>query len=375
MIKERNPTECHSPWRERCDRAQIILDSLQAGEHGEEDVCERLLGFAQDSKWEVRQVVAEAVCHVPEEWAFRLAAQFKNECNAYVKGELNRSLDRRRKTRRETTLLEDASDRYTGRMDRLRRQYGPEAAEAAHEVGQQRYSILAGAIAHDIRSILTHMKSSASTLSRGLRNGAQTSVLSRKAGSVLDGLDLLERCVVDIERYTQPMPAERRIEDIEEVVRFASEMTRQNLEDLGYDPCNVTLRITVPSGIRVRASRHLLVLALANLLKNAHESFMVAPSELGRGEIDLRVTADRNEIQVAIKDNGMGMSPENLRDLCAFVTERRNKAKVKSTGFGVPIAHRYIEAHGGTLKYESEEDVGTTVLITLPRTCQENRNE
>ena len=38
------------------------------------------------------------------------------------------------------------------------------------------------------------------------------------------------------------------------------------------------------------------------------------------------------------------------------------------------IARRYIEVHGGTLTFESTEDVGTTALITLPRT-QDSRTE
>ncbi len=64
----------------------------------------------------------------------------------------------------------------------------------------------------------------------------------------------------------------------------------------------------------------------------------------------------------------MGMSAEDLAELQVFVPCRRNKAKRKSTGFGVPIAHRYIQAHGGTCRFESQEDVGTTVRISLPRT-------
>ena len=74
-----------------------------------------------------------------------------------------------------------------------------------------------------------------------------------------------------------------------------------------------------------------------------------------------------------------GPTPEHLLHIPGFVGEVVDfcmaGAPYPSLGmafFGVPIARRYIEAHGGTLTFESREDAGTTALIILPRTAPDD---
>jgi two-component system nitrogen regulation sensor histidine kinase GlnL len=56
------------------------------------------------------------------------------------------------------------------------------------------------------------------------------------------------------------------------------------------------------------------------------------------------------------------VAPEVLDQLFEpFVT-----ARVGGTGLGLPISHRIVEAHSGTLTIDSQGDVGTTAIIWLP---------
>jgi len=54
-----------------------------------------------------------------------------------------------------------------------------------------------------------------------------------------------------------------------------------------------------------------------------------------------------------------------LAEVRRFVPGGTSK-KTHGTGFGLPIAKRKIEDHGGSLAIESKEDAGTTIVITLP---------
>jgi len=74
----------------------------------------------------------------------------------------------------------------------------------------------------------------------------------------------------------------------------------------------------------------------------------------------------RDAVRIAIGDNGMGISSDDLPELRCGIPARRNMAKRRSTGYGIPIARRYVHAHGGSLDFASEEDAGTTVTVTLP---------
>ncbi|RTR24661.1 HAMP domain-containing histidine kinase [Azospirillum griseum] len=71
---------------------------------------------------------------------------------------------------------------------------------------------------------------------------------------------------------------------------------------------------------------------------------------------------------ITITDSGIGMSEDEVRialEPFRQVTNYLTKSE-SGTGLGLPLARRFIEAHGGALVVDSISGVGTTVRITLP---------
>ncbi|MBM4043987.1 MAG: HAMP domain-containing histidine kinase [Planctomycetes bacterium] len=353
--------------QERLAAARAVAESLQGGTECDETVLAALRILAEDTKWEVRKVVADTLAHLGDDNLAALAARLSQDVNFFVKRAAERSLDRRRRMQRETGRKERALKQCGDRLDQMRRRYGDAAASAAAQVGQQQAELLLGTIAHDIRSVLTPLKASAAGLSQVVAENGHSEVLQRKAKAVLDAVDFMERCVSDIESYSSPLPLERHPEDVAAVLAAARDMAMQNLQELGLDTSAVDFSMEVPDGVRVGMARHLITLALANLLRNAYESFMMGPEQLRAGQVVVKVESEPVEVRIIIRDTGMGMQAEDLAELRVFIPARRNKAKPRSTGFGLPIANRYIAAHGGTLTVESTEGQGTVVTVTLPR--------
>lgn len=86
----------------------------------------------------------------------------------------------------------------------------------------------------------------------------------------------------------------------------------------------------------------------------------------GMGEIFISTTVKNKNINVIIRDNGVGISEENLSMVMdPFFT---TKDPGKGTGLGMAIVYTIIEQHKGVIKYESDEGVGTTVKVMLPIT-------
>ena len=357
-------------WRDRLAMAGELMEAFQTGQALEctPVIRELLRRFAGDSKWEVRKVVANGLALIEDDVFDELAPRLLCDSNAFVKRAAEQSYSRRRRRRRDVRKRESVDRRVARRLSRLREDCGDDAVREVFSLSEARFCQLAGSMAHDLRSVLTHLQPAAKGLAGGLDNGTDRAILERKATRVVEGLAFMERCVTDMERYTEPLPVERHPEDLAEVVTVACEMARRNIEELGFDSHMVVLRQNVPEGLRLQVSRHLMILALSNLVKNAYESFMERQKHLHRGEVSVSAEPNGDTIKIVIRDNGMGMATEDLAELLSFLPRRRNKAKRKSTGFGVPIARRYIEAHHGTLTFESEEDVGTTATVTLPRT-------
>ena len=96
---------------------------------------------------------------------------------------------------------------------------------------------------------------------------------------------------------------------------------------------------------------------LVNLIKNSIESI------LKEGTIEIKKVISLNTITIIIKDDGIGMSKETL----SKIKEMFYTTKENGTGLGVSLSNEIVEAHGGTIVYNSELNKGTIVEIRLPR--------
>jgi signal transduction histidine kinase len=96
-----------------------------------------------------------------------------------------------------------------------------------------------------------------------------------------------------------------------------------------------------------------------NLLINASQ----AMPETG-GMIHIKTSPEENFINIAIKDNGSGISKENLGKI--FDPFFTTTPVGQGTGLGLAISHSIICKHGGTIAVESELGKGTTFTLRLP---------
>ncbi len=357
-----------SYWRERLVIAERLIEAFQTGQIIDTTpTIQKLLRIlVDDPKWEVRKVIANGLNLIVDEVFDDLSARLLGDVNSFVKRSAEQSYAMRRRDHRNNNKREAVDRQLANRMARLRDKHGPDITDEIIAISDTRFNQLAGTIAHDLRSILTHLQPAACRL-KGILNGETDETLARsKVDRIVDGLAFMDRCVSDMERYTEVLPVKHQTEDLAEVLKLACDMAAKNIDELGFDSRVVALQLNVPTDTRCRISRHLFILAVVNLVKNAYESFMERQKHLRRGEISITAYRENGDVRITIHDNGMGMAAEDLNELASGIPRRRNKAKRRSTGFGVPIARRYIEAHGGSLVFDSVEDVGTTVTITLP---------
>lgn len=101
--------------------------------------------------------------------------------------------------------------------------------------------------------------------------------------------------------------------------------------------------------------------AFKELLKNAYDAIASSPNILKK--INVIVIRDKhaNKIKIDIKDNGIGMTEEQL----AKIQEPFVTYKDDTPGLGIPLAIRVIKDCHGVIKFNSNVNEGTTVKITL----------
>ena len=103
---------------------------------------------------------------------------------------------------------------------------------------------------------------------------------------------------------------------------------------------------------------------LLNLVVNAAHAVAEAKRE-GGGKIEVRSRAEDGVVAVTVSDNGVGIPPHIQRRV--FDPFFTTKPVGKGTGQGLSLARSIVvDAHGGTLSFETEPGQGTAFTIRLP---------
>jgi signal transduction histidine kinase len=105
---------------------------------------------------------------------------------------------------------------------------------------------------------------------------------------------------------------------------------------------------------------------LTQVFRNLFENALAACPEPARVEVNCAAASldGRPALQLRVRDNGPGLSPEQRQKVFApFYTTKK-----KGTGLGMAIAKRIVEAHGGELTIGDGAAPGAEFIITLPRT-------
>ncbi len=84
--------------------------------------------------------------------------------------------------------------------------------------------------------------------------------------------------------------------------------------------------------------------------------------------ITLKSYKKDNFIEIAVIDKGQGIPKEEISKLFEFFSKTSTKptGKESSTGFGLAISKKIVEAHGGKIWAENNPDKGLTITFSLP---------
>ncbi|NVN91115.1 MAG: transporter substrate-binding domain-containing protein [Desulfuromonadales bacterium] len=100
---------------------------------------------------------------------------------------------------------------------------------------------------------------------------------------------------------------------------------------------------------------------LVNLIINACQSL---PDSDRAIELSTCFDASRNAVLFRLRDQGSGISPEDLPRLTdPFFTTKRSSG---GTGLGLSVSAGIVKEHNGSLEFESSPGNGTTVTLSLP---------
>ncbi|HCS51608.1 MAG TPA: hypothetical protein DIW81_08450, partial [Planctomycetaceae bacterium] len=145
------------------------------------------------------------------------------------------------------------------------------------------------------------------------------------------------------------------VDDVEELEQAAAEKNRVSIITL-VDHSVPQILKTDP--VRLRQILHNLV---GNAVKFTSEGIVNV-------RISHEATANQPTLVIRVKDTGIGMSQDQLKNLFQPFTQADSSTtrKFGGTGLGLAITKKLVELLNGTIKVESQPDCGTTFQVTIP---------
>jgi signal transduction histidine kinase len=222
------------------------------------------------------------------------------------------------------------------------------------EVTEQRrmeseLSSYAQVVAHDLREPVTSIALLVTALEQRSEEPPSAELLELLRASTERAHELIDAVLL----YARVGELRRERVDLGRLVDEVAEDLRAGLDEAG-----ATLAVgELPD---VDADPRQLRRMLQNLVGNALKFRGEEPPR-----IELSAQPDRREWVVTVRDNGVGVTPEDATRIFAMFA--RGEAGSDGMGIGLAVCRRVVEAHGGRIWVEPADGAGSAFRFTLPR--------
>jgi PAS domain S-box-containing protein len=173
------------------------------------------------------------------------------------------------------------------------------------------------------------------------------------AEEILAEVERLKAKVSELKDYSRPVSLDLAKGDLNNVVDEVLSFARNRFEENGIS----VSRTTGQNLPEVNMDPDQMRGALLNIVINAIQAMTDG------GELTVSTQRRNGTVELSVADTGVGI-PEGIRSKIfnPFFTTK----KMLGTGLGLSIVYKTIQAHGGTIRFDSELGRGTTFTIGLP---------
>lgn len=212
---------------------------------------------------------------------------------------------------------------------------------------------MAKQVAHEIKNPLTPMKLSIQHLKKIWKDKSPD--IDEKIDSVtkmlIEQIDTLSHIANEFSNFAKMPKANEEKINIKNILGNIVELYKDSASITLVDKCNDT-------NCTVMADKEQLLRVFNNLVKNAIQAI----PEDRAGVVEIKISVKNNDVVVAIKDNGSGISETAMDKIFMpnFTT------KTAGMGLGLAMVKNIVETSRGKIWFETTKDVGTTFYVSLP---------
>jgi signal transduction histidine kinase len=222
------------------------------------------------------------------------------------------------------------------------------------------FGVMSARVRHELRNALNLIRAPAEMIRVNfqkqdpLQLREQPEEIVGEMDQIIGWVTKLDEMIEDEFSFFQDSHMDFQYQALEPILKSAVEMTQPVIDENQIEvqlnlPLEIPLLLLDADKIRI---------VFTNLIKNACQAM---PSG-GTLEIVVEVSVSQQDrITVIVKDTGAGISPDELHR----IFEPFYTTKPRGLGLGLVNVKNIVEAHGGTVRVESEVGVGTTFFVRL----------
>ncbi len=216
----------------------------------------------------------------------------------------------------------------------------------------------AGMVGHDIRNPLQAILSDTYLLKEEftpMPESKTKEAVAESLESIEKNIEYINKIVQDLQDYARPLtPQTEKCE----LYKILAEVTDEKVI-----PSNIHVYSKIEENAKeIVTDAALLKRVMANLVNNAVQAMPQG------GELSIHAYEETNDITITVQDTGGGI-PQELR---AKIFTPLFTTKSKGQGFGLAVVKRITEVLGGSVTFESKENVGTTFILRFPQPPPKN---
>lgn len=259
-------------------------------------------------------------------------------------------------------LIRDISDVYRQTVQRQHTEQMRQALEHEKELRKLQLHFFSR-VSHEFRTPLSSILLSAQSLEQSYQKWSNE--------KIINNLHRVQSCAKNMTQLLENILTINRAElghidfkpELTDLGQFCQDLL-EKIQQIDKNKHNILLELNLEQK-EIRLDGNLLYFTLKNLLFNS-----IYYSLSGR-IIIFTVFRNPGETIFQIQDEGIGISPEDLPHIFEAFYRGRNVGIIAGTGLGMTVVKQCLDLQGGTISFESEVGIGTTVTVSIPDVCCE----
>lgn len=226
------------------------------------------------------------------------------------------------------------------------------AEKLARSEREDAWREMAKQVAHEIKNPLTPMKLSVQHLQRAWKDKAPNldDTFKRVTGVLIEQIDSMSLLATEFSSFAK-LPASRfAVINAMEILQSVIDLYKDQGTDITVNNEN--------NSVNILLDKDQLMRVFNNLIKNAVQSI---PDDR-KGLITIRSFNQNGQLVISIRDNGTGINEEEQQKI--FLPNF--STKTSGMGMGLAIVKNIVESAGGDIRFETEENIGTTFFVNFP---------